>query len=50
MSLPDNVFLRASDCLHLVTALHQGFTEICTHDRHQISAASALGLIALTIV
>ena len=48
-TLPENVFLRASDCLHLVTALNHGFIEICTHDRHQISAASALGLRVLTI-
>ena len=24
LSLPESVFLRASDCLHLVTALHKG--------------------------
>ena len=31
----------------LVTALLHGFTEICTHDRHQIHAPSALGLASL---
>ena len=25
LSLPESVFLRASDCLHFVTALHEGF-------------------------
>lgn len=45
-TLPDSVFLRSADCLHLMTALHHGFTEIMTYDRHQILAASAVGLTA----
>jgi len=49
LSLPENVFLRASDRLHLVTALHQGFEEICTFDRRQQEAAQALGLTIATI-
>jgi PIN domain len=48
-SLPEGVFLRASNCLHLVTALHQGFEEICTFDRHQQGAVQALGLTTATI-
>jgi PIN domain len=48
-SLPESVFLRASDCLHLVTALNQGFEEICTFDRHQQAAVRALGLAIATI-
>jgi len=48
-TLPDDVFLRTADCLHLVTALRQGFTEIHTHDRHQRNGASALGLRAISI-
>jgi hypothetical protein len=48
-ALPESIFLRTSDCLHLVTALQHGFTEICTHDHHQIQAASALGLTSLRI-
>ena len=47
-TLPDSVFLRSADCLHLVTALHHGFTEILTCDRHQALAAAALGLKART--
>jgi predicted nucleic acid-binding protein len=47
--LPETIFLRTADCLHLVTALHHGFTEIHTHDVHQIRAASALGLAAASI-
>jgi uncharacterized protein len=49
LSLPDSVFLRASDCLHLVTALHHGFAELCTFDRHQLVAAQALGLAVLKL-
>jgi predicted nucleic acid-binding protein len=47
-TLPDSVFLRSADCLHLVTALHYGFTEIYTYDRHQTLAAAALGLTPRT--
>jgi predicted nucleic acid-binding protein len=47
--LPETIFLRTADCLHLVTALHHGFTEIHTQDVHQIRAASALGLAAASI-
>jgi predicted nucleic acid-binding protein len=43
-TLPDSVFLRSADCLHLVTAMHHGFPEIYTYDAHQTAAASALGL------
>jgi len=45
-TLPATVFLRSSDCLHLVTALHHNFTEICTYDAHQSVAATVLGLRA----
>jgi hypothetical protein len=43
-TLPDTVFLRAADCLHLVTAMHHGFTDIYTYDLRQTDAAVALGL------
>ena len=43
-TLPDSVFLRSADCLHLVTALHHNFSEIYTYDTHQTAAAIALGL------
>lgn len=48
-ALPEDVFLRTADCLHLVTALHHGFAEIHTHDRHQRDGAGALGLTAVAI-
>lgn len=43
-TLPINIFLRSSDCIHIVTALHHNFTELVTFDTHQIKAASVLGL------
>jgi predicted nucleic acid-binding protein len=49
LSLPESVFLRASDCLHLVTALHHGFEELCTFDRHQQEAVQALGLAVIKL-
>jgi len=48
-TLPEDVFLRTADCLHLVTALQKGFTEVHTHDTHQRSGAGALGLTAVVI-
>lgn len=48
-TLPEDVFLRTADCLHLVTALRQGFTEVHTHDTHQRNGAGALGLTAIAI-
>ena len=47
-TLPETVFLRSADCLHLVTALHHNFAQIHTYDLHQTRAAPALGLKAAT--
>ncbi|MCE0521477.1 MAG: type II toxin-antitoxin system VapC family toxin [Methylacidiphilales bacterium] len=47
-TLPRTVFLRSSDCLHLVTALHHNFDEIYTYDTHQSAAAAVLGLKAVS--
>ncbi len=48
-TLPDDVFLRTADCLHLVTALRHGFSDIHTHDAHQREGAGTLGLTAIAI-
>lgn len=48
-TLPPSVFLRSSDCLHLVTAMRHNLREIHTHDRRQMLAAGALGLAPVTI-
>jgi uncharacterized protein len=44
MTLPQQIYLRSADCLHLVTVVHHRFDEIYTHDAHQQSAAGAFGL------
>jgi hypothetical protein len=43
-SLPEAVFLRSADCVHLFTAIHHGFSAIHTFDRQQARAAEALGI------
>jgi len=43
-TLPDTIFLRSADCLHLVTALRHNFAEIHSYDKHQADAAAALGI------
>ena len=43
-TLPDSVFLRSADCLHLMTALRHNFAEIHTYDFRQTEAADVLGL------
>ncbi len=48
-TLPETIFLRSADYLHLVTALHHNFSEIYTPDTHQSAAANVLGLNAVTI-
>jgi len=48
-TLPETIFLRSADCLHIVTALHHGFEEIHTHDAHQGAAAAVLGVKAVAI-
>ena len=47
LTLETDVFLRTSDCLHLVTALHHNFSEICTYDVRQTAAASVVGVKAI---
>ena len=49
VTLPAAVFLRSSDCLHLVTAMRHSFTEIYTYDKHQAAAATALGVSPVAI-
>lgn len=48
-SLPETVFLRTADCLHLVTAVQHNLPEIFTHDKHQIAASQALGIVPVVI-
>ena len=48
-TLPPKCFLRPCDALHLVTAVHAGFTEIGTNDRPMLAAAPYFGLIGKTL-
>lgn len=48
-TLPETIFLRSADCLHLITALYHNFDEIYTYDTHQSAAASLLGLKAVAL-
>lgn len=43
--LRSNVYLRAGDAVHLVTAKEAGFREVWTNDRHMLAAAAHLGLV-----
>ena len=43
-TLPADVFLRAGDALHLVSAKAAGFSEIWSNDRHLLQAARYFGL------
>jgi len=47
--LPPNVFLRAGDAIHLVSALEARSDEIWTNDRRLLAAASHFGLLGRTI-
>ncbi len=47
--LPETVFLRTADCLHLVTATREGFNRFFTHDRHQFTAAPSFGLDPIAV-
>ena len=43
-TLPSEVFLRAGDAIHIVSAVEAGFHEIWTNDRHLLAAAAHFGL------
>lgn len=43
-TLPKNIFLRAGDAIHVISAVEAGFHEIWTNDRHLLAAAAHFGL------
>jgi len=44
-SLPADVFVRAGDALHLMTAKESGEPDVWTNDRHMLAAAPRFGLV-----
>ena len=49
-TLPREVYLRASDAIHLACARENGFAEIYTNDRHLKIAAAHWGLTACDVI
>jgi predicted nucleic acid-binding protein len=48
-SLPDTIFLRTLDAIHLACASEAGLAEVFTNDRHMLAAAPHFGLAGTTI-
>lgn len=46
---PANLFVRAGDALHLVTAQDLGEQEVWTNDRHLLAAAPYFGLAGRSV-
>ena len=50
LKLATAVFIRSGDAVHLATAALHGFSEIHSHDRHLLNAASEFGLKGLDVL
>jgi predicted nucleic acid-binding protein len=50
LRLPNAVFVRSGDALHLTCAAEQGFREIYTNDRHMLQAAKHFTLVGVDVV
>ncbi len=48
-TLPETIFLRSGDAIHLACAAELGLAEIFTNDRHLLAAAPHFGLTGMTI-
>jgi predicted nucleic acid-binding protein len=49
-NLPESVFLRTADALHLVCAREHGFSVVYSNDRHVLTAASFLNISGENII
>jgi uncharacterized protein len=47
--MPDTIFLRAGDAIHLASAQVEGFAEIWSNDRHMLKAAPHFGLAGRSV-
>jgi predicted nucleic acid-binding protein len=50
LEIPNAVFLRAGDALHLACAQEQGFEDVYTNDRHMLQAARYFQLIGVNVL
>jgi predicted nucleic acid-binding protein len=50
LRLPNSVFVRSGDALHLTCAAEQGFREVYTNDRHMLQAAKQFKLVGIDVV
>jgi predicted nucleic acid-binding protein len=49
ISVPQRIFLRTADAVHLTTAKDLGEGEVWTSDRHMLAAASHFGLMGRSV-
>ena len=49
-TLPNDVFLRAGDAIHLACAQHYGFRDVFSSDRHLLRAAIAFNITAKNVI
>lgn len=50
LGLPDRVFLRSGDALHLACAREHGFRQVYTNDRHMLEAAQHFQIAGVDVL